>query len=179
MLIRFAEVRVAPFRWDEVLEIPAEELGREELIALGPIHWRGRVTRAEPGYYLRARLDYDQTLCCDRCLAPIVEQAGADVELLLVDEPAPTAEETELGEVDLGIVFVENEVFDTRPLLHEQLQLGLPMKPVCRPDCRGICPECGADLNRVEGGDCGCREATTDPRWAGLAALRDRLDGGE
>jgi uncharacterized protein len=179
MRIRLAEVRIEPFRWDETVEVPPAALGRDELVALGPVRWRGRVTRAEPGYYLRARLDYEQTLRCDRCLSPIVERAGADVELLLVDEPAPTAEETELAEEDLGVVYVESGVFDTRPLLVEQLQLGLPMKPVCRADCPGLCPSCGADLDSLKGGPCGCRRESADPRWAGLAALRDRLPEGD
>lgn len=175
MLIRFAELRIAPFIWDETVEIAAESLEREELVGLGPVRWRGRVTAAEPGFYLRARLDYEQTLRCDRCLAPMAQVAGADVELLLVPEPEPTGDEIELSEGDLGVAYVEGEVFDTRPLLIEQLQLGVPMKPVCRPECRGLCAVCGADLNA---GDCGCKQETKDPRWADLAAIRDRLAGG-
>ena len=178
MLIRLVELRTEPFRWEETVEVPAASLGRDELEALGPVRWHGRVSRAEPGFFLRARLDYEQTLRCDRCLAPITEPAGADVELLLVAGPAPTGDEVELAEGDLGIVYVDGDVYDTQPLLVEQLQLGIPMKPVCRADCRGLCPTCGAELNR---GACGCSEETGDPRWAGLAALRDRLaaPGGE
>ncbi|MFZ9580934.1 MAG: YceD family protein [Ilumatobacteraceae bacterium] len=48
----------------------------------------------------------------------------------------------------------------------------MPDSPVCRPDCAGLCPACGADRN---GGDCGCRIETPDPRWAGLDAIRDQL----
>jgi uncharacterized protein len=74
------------------------------------------------------------------------------------------------------VVFLEGEVFDTRPLLVEQLQLNVPMKPVCREDCRGLCPQCGADLSQ---GDCSCGGQPPDPRWAALAALRDRQEGRE
>ena len=175
MLIRLVELRTEPFRWEETVEMPAASLGRDELEALGPIRWHGRVSGAEPGFFLRARLDYQQTLRCDRCLAPIAEAAGADVELLLVPGPQPAGDEVELAEGDLGIVYVDGDVFDTGPLLLEQLQLGIPMKPVCRPDCRGLCRACGADLNR---GACGCPKETVDPRWAGLAALRDRFAAG-
>lgn len=176
MLIRFADVRIEPFRWDETVEVPAASLGREELEALGPIHWQGKVVRADPGFFLRAQLDYEQTVRCDRCLTAITERAGGEVELLLIDEPAPTADDVELAEEDLGVVYVEGEVFDTRPLLLEQLQLGIPMKPVCREDCRGLCPQCGADLNL---GACDCKDEAGDPRWAALAALRGRLPGGD
>jgi uncharacterized protein len=57
-------------------------------------------------------------------------------------------------------------------VLIEQLQLNIPMKPLCRPDCAGLCPTCGADLNQTR---CACAKSV-DPRWAGLAVLRDRLE---
>ena len=81
--------------------------------------------------------------------------------------------ERELKEDELGVLTVEGEVLDTDPILIEQLQLNVPMKPLCQPDCRGICPHRGADLNA---GDCACREETVEPRWAGPAALKSRLD---
>ena len=52
------------------------------------------------------------------------------------------------------------------------MQLDVPMRPLCREECAGLCPTCGATSNE---GDCGCGAETEDPRWAGLAALRDRL----
>jgi hypothetical protein len=69
----------------------------------------------------------------------------------------------------VGVLHLDEEVLDTEPLLVEQLHLAVPMKPVCRPDCKGLCPHCGADRNR---GECDCRETDVDPRWAALAKLR-------
>ena len=102
MQIHLAELRNAPFLWDETVEVPAAVLGAEELVALGPVRWRGKVTAAEPGYYLRARLDVEQTLRCDRCLAPFTAPAGADVELLLVKKPARSATRSSWPRVTSG-----------------------------------------------------------------------------
>ena len=73
----------------------------------------------------------------------------------------------------MGVLHVAAEVVETEPILLEQLQLNIPMKPLCRPDCAGLCPLCGADLNL---GACDCSEPVGDPRWAALAALRDRMN---
>ena len=76
----------------------------------------------------------------------------------------------EVEEDDLSTSFYEDETIDLGQLIREQFYLSLPMKPLCRPDCRGLCPDCGTDLNA---GACGCVERTVDPRWAALAALKD------
>jgi uncharacterized protein len=175
MQIWLDQVRDEPFNWDETQSISPETLEQPELIALGPVSWKGQVVHADPGFFLRARLGYDQTLSCNRCLKPIVEHAESDVELMILVEHGPgAAGEHELREKDLGTLYLEEEVLQTDPLLIEQLQLNVPMKPLCRPDCQGLCPICGADLNV---GPCSCVEEVKDPRWAALAAIKSRLEG--
>jgi uncharacterized protein len=63
---------------------------------------------------------------------------------------------------------------DLEPLARESLILDLPLVPLCREDCRGLCPTCGKDLNE---GHCGCLPAAADVRWAALDVLR--LSGDE
>ena len=174
MRIWLDQVREEPFTWDETQSVPLESLERPELLELSPVHWKGQVVFADPGYYLKARLSYDLTQSCGRCLKPIVEHFEPEVELLIEQgRPHAGAGERELKEDELGVLTVEGDVLDTDPILIEQLQLNVPMKPLCQPDCKGICPTCGADLNV---GDCTCQEETVEPRWAGLAALKSRLD---
>jgi len=60
---------------------------------------------------------------------------------------------------------------DLRPLLVEQIQLNVPMKPLCRADCAGICPICGANRNA---GPCDCATEEVDPRWKALEAFKER-----
>jgi uncharacterized protein len=107
-------------------------------------------------------------------LKQIVEPTEAEVDLMIiVESPEETGGEHELHEKDLGFFYVDEEVLETDPILIEQLQLNIPMKPLCRPDCQGLCPVCGADRNA---GACSCVESSPDPRWAALAALKGQLE---
>ncbi|HEX7182804.1 MAG TPA: DUF177 domain-containing protein [Thermoanaerobaculia bacterium] len=174
MQIWLDQVREEPFNWEETKTVSPEILEQPELIALSPVWWKGQVVYAEPGYFLRARLSYEQTLSCNRCLKPIVEHVEPEVELMILTERHPGgAGEHELKERELGVYYLEGEVLETDPILIEQLQLNVSMKPLCRPDCQGLCPVCGTDRNTAS---CSCEERTADPRWAALAALKDRLD---
>lgn len=174
MQIWLDQVREEPFHWEETKAVALETLEHPEVIALGPVECKGQVVFADPGFYLRARLSYEQTLSCDRCLRPIVDHADSDIELLILVEHAPRAAgEQELEERDLGVLHLKGEALETDPILLEQLQLNIPMKPLCRPDCLGLCPVCGVDRNETA---CTCEEQTVDSRWAALAALKSRLD---
>ena len=173
MRIWLDQVREEPFNWDETKNVPVESLEQPEVLSLGPVRWRGQVVFADPGFYLKARLSYDQSLSCNRCLKPIVEHMEPEVELMIVVErPRAVAGEHELKEDELGVLTIPEEVLETDPILLEQLQLNVPMKPLCQPDCKGFCPQCGADLNA---GECSCDTPTGDPRFAALADLKSRL----
>jgi uncharacterized metal-binding protein YceD (DUF177 family) len=211
MKIWLDQVREAPCRWDETESFAAETLDRPDVLALGPVTWRGEVVYADPGFLLRGELSYEQTLACTRCLEPHAASVSAEVELLLMVEahaergprPAHAAPEThgarlgreargsrgslaqrereaelEVGEAlekgDLDTLVIADEILDTRAIVIEQLQLNVPMKPLCRPDCLGFCPRCGADLN-AQSGECSCGAAEPDARWGALAALKGRL----
>ncbi len=71
---------------------------------------------------------------------------------------------------------LRNDHLDLAALGREALLLDLPLAPLCADDCRGLCPTCGADLNR---GDCGCPSELGDPRWAALDVLRREWGQGE
>ena len=94
---------------------------------------------------------------CRRCLTPV--NGPVDVEFREVFERNPREGETYL----LG-----HEEVDLEPLVREALLLALPLTPLCRVECAGICPTCGADLNE---GPCDCPPAGRDPRWAALDEL--------
>ena len=76
---------------------------------------------------------------------------------------------SEIQEDDLTTAFYENETIDLGQLMREQFYLALPMKPLCREDCQGLCPQCGTNLNR---GTCTCRDNWIDPRLAALKEIR-------
>jgi uncharacterized protein len=104
---------------------------------------------------------------CRRCLTEVTGELEVEVHELYQahhrTDPAPEDEEE--------TYLLTGDVLDLEPLARDAVLLSLPLAPLCRPDCAGLCPACGADLNA---GPCGCPPATTDPRWAGLEVLRGR-----
>ena len=108
-------------------------------------------------------------LACSRCLEPLVTQIEPEVDLELVPQPGSRLVQTELGRDDLGVDFYQGDVLDVGGLLRSETDLALPMKPLCRPECRGLCPICGGNRNVTE---CRCETREIDPRLAPLEALR-------
>lgn len=108
-------------------------------------------------------------LVCSRCLDDFEVPVDANFELRYVPHVENTGEpEGEVTEDDLTTAFYREGSIDVLDLLREQFQLALPMKPLCSEACRGLCPECGANLNRTE---CDCKPRWEDPRLAPLKGL--------
>lgn len=113
-------------------------------------------------------------LTCARCLKDFIAeiQEKVDIELRPVLDLDRAARERELGSDDLDVEFFRGDALDVGHLAAEQISLAIPMKPLCREDCGGICPDCGADRTL---GTCGC-EPDTDPRWNALKDLKLKID---
>ena len=102
---------------------------------------------------------------CRRCLGPVIGTIESPVDEIFVKDP----EEGETYPI-LG------DHIDLEPLAREAIVLALPLAPLCRPDCAGLCPECGVDRNA---GPCGCESPAVDERWAALDVLRSPSAGAE
>jgi uncharacterized protein len=114
-------------------------------------------------------------LGCSRCLEPFALKVDAPFDLRYLPAAAMSLEaEREVPDEDLDLSYYRDDHIDLNELLREQFYLALPMKPLCREDCRGLCPQCGANLNTAA---CDCATAWEDPRLAALKSLR--LDGPE
>ena len=109
-------------------------------------------------------------LVCARCLEPVVEEVSRSFDLFYAPLPKGTRhKEDRLMDDDTEIGFYEGEGLFLADVLKEQVLLALPLKAICRSDCRGLCPNCGANLNHEE---CRCETHATDPRMAPLARLK-------
>ena len=169
MRIRFDAARSETLSWKESIEVSPEELQGLDLLAVGPIDCRGTVSFVDPDFVLHGGLAWEQTVACNRCLKPIQVGATAELDLVLVEKSRPRAAvEVELSESDLGVVEVQGDSFETRPMVLEQVELNVPMKPLCREDCQGLCPVCGADRNET---DCACAAARQAIRGGRLSRL--------
>lgn len=170
MQIRLDTIVDEPLVWTEKETLDAAELAAVELLSLGEIAWSGSVERVPPGYRLQASIAYRQTIACGRCLEPHEQDVAVDLELMvIVGSRAPIAGEFELESSDLVVLEIDNCILDTGPLLIEQVELNVPMSVLCKPDCQGLCPHCGADRNQKP--DC-CEGGEIDPRWQALADLK-------
>jgi uncharacterized protein len=114
---------------------------------------------------VRTRLE----LTCSRCVEPFEVPVDSTFDLRYVPQAQNDGEgEREIADDDLTTAFYRDGVLDLADLLREQFMLVLPMKPLHDEACRGLCPECGANLNRT---DCGHAPAWEDPRLAPLKGL--------
>ncbi len=165
-----------PVRVEAELPVTVAAVDREPLLALSPLLLAGEVSRIEGGYALTARLAYDGQLECSRCLTPYPFREEEEFTLLLTPRPSASGapKEIELAPADLDTQYYDpaQPVVELLPIAEERVQMALPMKPLCRADCRGLCPSCGNDLNL---GSCACARDTVDPRWEALRSLREKV----
>ena len=115
---------------------------------------------------VRATLEMD----CSRCLEPFAIPVDAAFDALFLPASANAGRsEQEVGEEDLGVSFYTNDTIDLGEIVREQFYLAIPMKPLCREDCRGLCPVCGINRNRET---CTCQATWEDPRLEPLKRFR-------
>ena len=116
----------------------------------------------------------DLTVACSRCVEPV--KLTINEKLLVTFMPksempiddVDAEEGAEVPAEDLDLFPYEGEVVDLEPLFREQFVLAVPYAPLCKEDCKGLCPQCGTDLNT---GTCACQKPI-DPRLAGLKGLK-------
>ena len=109
---------------------------------------------------------------CSRCLEPFTVPVQASFDLRYVPQSENAGEgEREVGEDDLATAFYREGMLDLIDLMREQFVLALPMKPLCDEACRGLCPQCGTNLNKEQ---CACAPQWEDPRLAPLKSLLTR-----
>jgi uncharacterized protein len=142
------------------------ELNGEEVRFLEPVS--GSVSFAEIGdkIAVKGHMKTSLELSCGRCLGSFGFPVNSDFALTLVPG-------TEGQYLEDAYTLVKDEL-DLSLVITEQLLFALPIGPVCQPDCKGLCPECGRDLNE---GPCQCGSKLIDPRWDALNKLLE--DGKE
>lgn len=157
-----------PLKFSERVTAPAG-VGGEDVVSVGEVAVAGKVERTSQGFLVSGWVEAAVRLRCVRCLEEFSVDLYEAMEVALLPlATAPREEETQLGRADLDTRFYTEPVLDLAELAAEQIELALPMKPVCSPSCRGLCPRCGVNLN-VE--LCGC-PAEADSRWSALAGWR-------
>ena len=131
----------------------------------GPVHAELRAESVVEGILVTGTVRAETTLSCARCLDEFPSEVGAQLcELYAAPGNEPSVEDEAYG--------VEGTEIDLEPMLRDALTLALPLHPLCREECPGLCARCG---RRLDVGSCDCFQKETDPRWAELDALREKL----
>ncbi len=129
------------------------------------VHVTGRLSAAGPGrFYFSGHLAGTSRDSCRRCLVEVDTPVTDDVHLLFAESGG---EDDGLDDPDVYMIEARDHHLDLRPAMREQWLLAVPALVTCREDCKGLCVNCGADLNL---GACPCAP-TLDPRWSALRSL--------
>jgi len=130
----------------------------------------GHVRRTEDKVVVEGELAAIAEVECDRCLRPVEVPINSDFRLEYVTADTYLSfDNVDLAPEDLALSIFDGEFIDVDDIVREQLLLAIPMHAVCRQNCKGFCPVCGADRNVA---DCNCNATEIDPRWMGLRDLR-------
>lgn len=134
----------------------------------------GRAEKDGDAVVLAARLDATVRRSCARCLADFEFLVATEFARRLVRRmPSGTDSKGDEDPTDAELFLAPDGIADLDLMAAEQIYLGLPMKPVCRQDCRGLCPKCG--VNRNVERECGCPAEVEDARLAPLRELKERM----
>ena len=181
MEFRIAELEREPVEFDLELKPGAVDFG-DEAEQKGNLATSGRaeVLHEHRGPHevvrdirLKGRYSGKFEVRCARCIEPVELPSSGEFDLVFrpigADRGAPvrsiTASETEIG-------YYQNDSLLLEDVLREQVMLSLPVRTLCKPDCKGLCPRCGVNRNLEP---CRCDTGNTDPRWEALSGLRGRI----
>lgn len=165
-----------PQTYRSTFDVNAGELVRDEVLGLGSITIDVNV---QPGnldgeYVADGKVAFTADLACSRCAEPYPFANPSAFTVRFRPRPeASVEEEVEITEEEeLDVEFYSEPVIPLRELALEQVQLTLPMKPLCDENCLGLCPTCGVNRTREK---CSCNETVVDERWGALQGLREEL----
>jgi uncharacterized protein len=182
MFIEIAELELHPIDYQEEFPPDAIDLG-EDARQLTLLKTSGRAQLVEEHHgkrnvirdiRLNGELATRLELPCARCLEPVVQDVTRKFDLLYRplgtdagnEELSVTAAEAEVG-------YYQGEGLLLEDAIREQVLLSVPLKVVCREDCKGLCPSCGKNRNTDP---CSCVQPFADPRWSALKEIREKLD---
>jgi len=140
-----------------------------------PVQGEVRLMRTDRAVMVEGTLYSEVEITCSRCLSPYIHP----LTLHFNEEYFPTVDVVTGALLDVPddpscFTIDANHVLDIREAVRQYALIGVPMKPLCREDCAGLCPVCGSNLNLNK---CDCPSETVDPRWLELAKLVNEQKG--
>lgn len=149
-------------------EVLREMAQAGDCVFLSPVVTCFKAIRVHDMVEVKGRVCFSVRLNCGRCLnefETVLKNEFAVAFVREIPEPEKTAGEIALNDEDLGLIAFFGDQIDLHEAVQEQVVMAFPIKFLCRPDCRGLCPKCGADLNR---GECNCPKSNGHPAFSAL-----------
>jgi uncharacterized protein len=173
MLLDLNKLRGAREHFERTFQPTLFDPQDDDYRVVAPVELSMDVLKMGPdAYQVSGRATTRLEQVCSRCAEAFEVPFSESFDLRYLPQAAIQSEgEHEIKDDDLTAAFYTEGTLDVVDLLREQFMLAVPMKPLCSDACRGLCPECGANLNRTE---CGCAPRWEDPRLAPLKGLLNR-----
>src|SRR5262245_5919951 len=161
---------------DGSFEAGVIDFNSDAIRQIGLLVWSAATERAGDEIRITGSLETTLEANCSRCLEPARQEISRPFDLffrerdeLMFDED----EEIELSEEDTSTAFFTGTQLAIGDILREQVLLALPMKVLCKSDCKGLCPTCGTNLNL---NTCNCPKETFSPHMDKLLEIKRRLE---
>jgi uncharacterized protein len=170
--LNVGRIRAARERVERVYEPGAFAAEPEAYQEIAPVALQFDIFKDQARFRLVGTVSTTLQLACSRCLEPFEWPVNATFDLQYrprTDADVHTRREREVETEDFADALYEDDTVDLGELMTEQFLLSIPMKPLCQEACRGLCPQCGTNLNRAT---CTCVNDWVDPRLAALKALK-------
>jgi len=168
--LNLARIRDAQERFEQVYSPEQLAAGDDGFRVAAPVTLAFDIFKDKDQFRLIGSVQTTLELPCSRCLEPFIWPVDSSFDLRYQPHARNAGEgEREIEEDDLTTAFYDNDTIDLGQLMREQFYLALPMKPLCRDDCKGLCATCGTNWNK---GPCQCTNTWEDPRLAALKTLK-------
>jgi uncharacterized protein len=170
MIVELADIEGTTRPFDFELAPDVLDLEDSDLKLKGDVHATGEIERTSAEVVVKGSITGDAEIECSRCLKPLERNLKIEFQANFVTpEHFSVDKENEVPVSDLDTDVLEGDRIDIKDIVREQILLNVPEQVFCEPDCKGLCPKCGANRNLI---DCKCDLNETDPRWAALKNLR-------
>jgi uncharacterized protein len=169
LALNLARIRTLHERFEQTYA-PGQLESTDDFRVVEPVSLAFDISKDNQQFRLVGTVRTTLEMPCSRCLEAFIMPLDQAFDLRYQPHALNSGEgEREIEEDDLTTAFYENDEIDLGHLMREQFYLALPMKPLCRVDCQGLCPVCGTNLNKDA---CGCKREWDDPRLAALKKLK-------
>lgn len=162
MIINVNKISDKGYALNDSIELDNSHLIEEGSFFLEGVDYQVLFKKQDQRIQAQGNIQTAISLVCARCLEQFELKIHSRFDIILFPKELVEQRSTALGEDDLEYIFYENDQIDLEKILVEQVNLFIPFKPVCRADCKGICPSCGANLNR---GVCPCDQAKNEIKF--------------